>query len=132
MEGVTPILTAYPPDETRRGPIGAYSGNPVVRARAGMAEHVAWARQRPDGGRGFGFTGGHFHENWANDNFRTLVLNAIVWVAGLEVPPGGVPSKTPTLQQLEENQDYPEDGRFNRPEMEKTLKKWSEEAKLRQ
>lgn len=101
MEGVTPILTAIPPDSTRKGKDGPHSGNEYVRARMGMPEHVAWARERPDGGRGFGFTGGHWHWSWANDDFRALVLNAIVWTAGLEVPPGGVPSKTPTRQQLE-------------------------------
>ena len=52
-----------------------------------------WAVERPDGGRGFGFTGGHFHDNWANDDFRKAVLNALVWVAKVEVPPGGIESK---------------------------------------
>ena len=42
---------------------------------------MAWARERPDGGRGFGISGGHVHWNWGNDNFRKLVLNAIVWAA---------------------------------------------------
>ena len=42
--------------------------------------------ERPDGGRGFGFTGGHFHRNWGDPNFRKLVLNAILWTAGLDVP----------------------------------------------
>ena len=54
---------------------------------------MAWARQRPDGGRGFGFTGGHDHWNWGDDDFRKLVLNAIVWTAKLDVPAEGVPSK---------------------------------------
>lgn len=129
IEGVTPILTAIPPDKTRRGRDGAYSGNPAVRARMGMAEHVAWATERPDGGRGFGFTGGHHHYNWANDNFRTLVLNAIVWVAKLDVPAGGVPSKAPTMAQLLENQDWPVSERLNREKVEKTLEKWRSEAK---
>ena len=47
MEGVTPILSAVPPDSTRKGPDGPHSGNPTVRARMGMAEHVAWAYERP-------------------------------------------------------------------------------------
>jgi len=128
MEGVTPILSAVPPDNTRKGPDGPYSGNPTVRARKGLAEVLAWARQRPDGGRGFGFTGGHFHYNWANDGFRTVVLNAIVWVAGLEVPPGGVPSKAPTLEELEANQDYPQPKNFNRRHIEEILKKWRQDA----
>jgi len=115
MEGVTPILTAIPPDSTRERPDGAHSNNPTVRARKGMPEHVAWACERPDGGRGFGFTGGHWHWNWANDSFRTVVLNGIAWVAGLEVPPDGVPSKTPTFEELEANQDYPQPKNFKPP-----------------
>ncbi|MBL7134695.1 MAG: ThuA domain-containing protein [Phycisphaerae bacterium] len=55
-------------------------------------ETIAWAVQRKNGGRGFGFTGGHFHANWKIKPFRTMVLNAIVWTAGMEVPPNGVPS----------------------------------------
>ena len=36
---------------------------------------VAWAVKRPNGGRGFGFTGGHFFDNWRNDSFRKMALN---------------------------------------------------------
>jgi len=53
---------------------------------------VAWAVERQDGGRGFGFTGGHFFANWWVPEFRRLVLNAIAWTAKLEVPDGGVES----------------------------------------
>jgi len=127
MEGVTPILSAVPPDSTR-GPDGPRSGNPTVRARKGMPEHVGWVYQRPDGGRGFGFTGGHDHWNWANHSFRTAVLNGIVWAAGLEVPPGGVPSKNPTMEQLLENQDFPQPKNFNRRHVEDMLRLWREEG----
>ena len=51
---------------------------------------VAWARERENGGRGFGTTCGHFYENWKNDDFRKMMLNAIVWTAHAEVPEGGV------------------------------------------
>ncbi len=56
---------------------------------------VAWAVERAGGGRGFAFTGGHFHDNWGVEGFRKLVLNAIVWAAGLEVPAAGVESSLP-------------------------------------
>jgi len=106
MKGVAPILTAVPPDSTRKRPDGAYSNNPTVRSRMGMPEHVAWAYERPDGGgRGFGYTGNHWHWNWAHDDVRTLVLNALVWIARAEVPPGGVRTKTPTIAELEANLD---------------------------
>lgn len=126
MEGVTPILSAVPPESTRQQPDGPHSGNPTVRARKGQSEHVAWAATRPDGGRGFGFTGGHSHWNWANDSFRTTVLNAIVWVAGMDVPAGGVPSKTPTLAELEVDQDYPQPKNFDRKRVEEMIGKWKE------
>lgn len=51
---------------------------------------VAWAIDRKDGGRSFGCTGAHFHKNWANPDFRTLMLNAILWAAKVEVPSTGV------------------------------------------
>lgn len=107
MKGVTPILTTLPPDSTLSRPDGAHSGNPHVRKAIANKEeqHMAWAFERPDGGRSFGFTGAHFHRNWQNDNFRTLVLNAIVWSAGLEVPEGGVPSATPTDEEMKANLD---------------------------
>ncbi|MSU20209.1 MAG: hypothetical protein EXS30_02295 [Pedosphaera sp.] len=54
---------------------------------------VGWAVERADGGRGFGFTGGHFYQNWWNPDFRKLILNAIVWSAQLEVPSIGVQSE---------------------------------------
>lgn len=124
MKNVTPILTALPPDETRMRPFGSHSGNPHVRKRKGMPEHVAWVYERPGGGRGFGFTGGHWHWNWANHGFRTTVLNAIVWTAGLEVPEGGVPSEKPTLEELKENQDYSEPGNYNWKRVTSLLEQW--------
>jgi type 1 glutamine amidotransferase len=103
MQGVTPILTAVPPDSTRRRPDGPHSNNPTVRARMGMPEHVAWACERADGGRGFGCTGGHTHWVYAQNDFRKLMLNAICWIAGLEVPADGVPTRTPTVEEMEAN-----------------------------
>ncbi len=96
MKGVTPILQATPPDKTR--------GTAAAKSNAGNPEIVAWAAERPDGGRGFGFTGGHFHDGWGNDAFRTLVLNAILWTAKVDVPAGGVKS-TVTKEELDKNLD---------------------------
>ncbi len=112
MEGVTPVLTAVPPDSTRQRPDGPHSNNPTVRARRGEPEHLGWVYDRPDGGRGFGFTGGHWQWAWAQDDFRTVVLNGIAWTAGLDIPDGGVPSKTPTYEQLLKHQDYPKPDDF--------------------
>ncbi|HEV7225050.1 MAG TPA: hypothetical protein VGN42_20260, partial [Pirellulales bacterium] len=75
---------ATPPDESRR--------TEAANLFKGRPEIVAWTTERPDGGRGFGFTGGHFHRNWGNDDFRKLVLNALFWTAKVEVPSQGVAS----------------------------------------
>ncbi|MFP4057553.1 MAG: ThuA domain-containing protein [Candidatus Brocadiia bacterium] len=128
MAGVTPILTAVPPDSTRKRPFGAHSGNPHVRARMGKPEHVAWAYRRPGGGRGFGFTGGHWHWNWAHDDVRTLVLNALLWVAGREVPPRGVPSQTPSLEELQGNLDTPPPKGWRPETVEKMLRQFDRSA----
>jgi hypothetical protein len=62
---------------------------------------VAWAYERPAGGRGFGFTGLHKHSNLGDDNIRILLLNAVAWVTNLEVPAGGVAGQTLTRDDLE-------------------------------
>lgn len=108
MKGVTPILSDLPGPETLKRPDGARSGNPHVRKAVanGEEQHVAWAYDRPnDKGRGFGFTGAHNHVSWQDDNFRKVVLNAIAWTAGLDVPKKGVSSKTPTDDQIKANLD---------------------------
>ncbi|MCH2126465.1 MAG: ThuA domain-containing protein [Pirellulaceae bacterium] len=107
MKGVTPILSDLPPLETLRRPNGPRSGNPTVRqaVSSGQEQHVAWAYQRPSGGRGFGFTGAHNHVSWQDDNFRKVVLNAILWTAHVEVPSKGCPSRAPSDQEIKENID---------------------------
>ncbi len=106
MKGVTPILSAVAPESTMERPDGTHSGNLAVRdaVKRGEPQLVAWAAERANGGRGFGFTGGHFHKNWGDDEFRKVVLNAILWVAHAEVPPDGVTS-TVTPEQLAANLD---------------------------
>ena len=72
---LTPIITTVPPPGKRQ------------------PQTIAWAVQRKDGGRGFGFTGGHYHKNWQIEGFRKVVLNAVLWAAKVDVPAGGVQSK---------------------------------------
>lgn len=94
MKGVTPILTAIAPESTMDRPDGHHSGNPDVRKAVAdkVPQHVAWAFERPNGGRGFGFCGGHNHLGWKNEDQRRLVLNAILWVSKVKVPKDGVKS----------------------------------------
>jgi len=100
-----PILVAKPTDATRDGPYVYPKGPyPHIQAAKGRAEAMMWAVERPDGGRGFGFTGGHFHDNWGNDDFRKTVLNALVWLAKGEVPAEGVGSSV-TKEELDANLD---------------------------
>jgi ankyrin repeat protein len=75
FEAAVPLLEAVPPEE------------------GGQWHTLAWAY----GANAAGFTGGHFHSNWMNPDFRKLVLNAIVWAAGIEVPPDGVASDAPVI-----------------------------------
>ena len=103
MTNITPILQALPPESTLKQPDGTHSNNKYVREAVlerKELQTLAWAFDRPDGGRGFGFTGGHIHKNWQNDNFRKLVLNAIAWSAKIQVPAGGISSATPTDTEL--------------------------------
>ena len=111
LKGVTPILAAVPDADTMYRADGPHEGNPGVRVAVarGDLQTVAWANERTDGGRGFGFTGGHYHRNWGNENIRKVVLNGILWVAKVEVPADGVKS-TVTAEDLEQNLD-PKGGR---------------------
>lgn len=70
-----------------------------------QSQALLWGIVRPDGGRGVGFTGGHHHRNWAIDGYRQLVLNSIIWAAGLEVPATGVPTYKVTEEELNEKLD---------------------------
>lgn len=66
---------------------------PALETNLPNGKVVAWAVQRVDGGRGFGTTTGHYYSNWKHADYRKLILNAIVWAAGAEVPAQGVESR---------------------------------------
>jgi type 1 glutamine amidotransferase len=101
---VTPILVAKPSDQVRDGPYVWPAGPyPHIQAAKGRDETMMWVSEQGNR-RAFGFTGGHFHDNWANDNFRKVILNAMVWVSGMEVPEDGVNSSV-APEQLKQNLD---------------------------
>ncbi len=105
QKGITPILTAKPSDAVRAGPYVSPKGPyEHILAAKGRTETMMWVYDRPDGGRGFGFTGGHTHKNWGDDNQRKVVLNALLWLAKAEVPKNGVES-TVSPAQLAANLD---------------------------
>jgi hypothetical protein len=100
-----PLLVATPSDATRDGPYVAPKGPYThIQQEKGHPESMMWSIERADGGRGFGFTGGHFHTNWGNESFRRIILNALTWVSKTEVPTQGVDS-TVTEEALKQNLD---------------------------
>lgn len=80
---VTPILTGLVPDKNR--------STEDAKAHTGRAEVIAWAFEPPSGSRAFGFTGADLHSSWRIDSQRQMVVNAILWAAGLQVPEKGAP-----------------------------------------
>ncbi len=79
--GVTPLLVGAVPDKSR--------STADAKKHNGRDEVIAWAYQRPDGGRGFSFTGADLHKSWEYESQRTLVLNGILWSAHVAVPADG-------------------------------------------
>ncbi len=75
MKGVTPLLRTWNPKATDKPAAGQ--------------DVVAWAYERPEGGRSFTFTGAHLHASFAEEGYRRFLVNGILWSAGLEVPATG-------------------------------------------
>ena len=64
---------------------------PLLQATIdGKEETVSWAWERPDGGRSFGFSGLHFHENWKKTEYRRLVSQAALWTLKTPIPEKGL------------------------------------------
>ncbi len=61
----------------------------------GQMETVAWSWERPDGGRSFGFSGLHFHDNWRLEAYRRLVTQAVLWTLKMPIPQQGIPVEVP-------------------------------------
>ncbi len=77
MHGVTPLVWS----SRKHG--GSNAG--------GTADVVSWTYDRPDGGRSFCFTGLDAHSAWSVPGVRQLVVNGILWSAGVSVPVHGAP-----------------------------------------
>ena len=75
MRGVTPLV---------------WSGKEYAGSRAGLNDDiVAWAYERPGGGRSFAFTGLDAHEAWWLTGLRQFIINGVLWSAGIDIPAGG-------------------------------------------
>lgn len=57
----------------------------------GKDQTVGWVLERKDGGRSFGCTLGHFHDNYYIPEFRKLLVNGILWTAKVDLPEDGAP-----------------------------------------
>jgi hypothetical protein len=79
--GAVPLLAAAVPDKSRT--------TDDAKKHTGRAETIAWAYERPDGGRSFAFTGCDLHRNWSVESQRRFVVNGILWSAKMEVPESG-------------------------------------------
>jgi hypothetical protein len=84
-KNLTPLLAGPVPDASR--------STADAKSHVGRAEVIAWAHERADGGRSFGFTGCDLHKNWGVENQRRFVVNGILWSAKLPVAKEGTPVK---------------------------------------
>ena len=85
--GYTPLLRARLAAEFR-------AGHDLADDKPALTT-VAWAYERANGGRSFTFSGAHYLTAFDEPALRTMLLNAIVWTAKLEVPRGGARSGLP-------------------------------------
>ena len=108
MEGVTPIVAAVPPDSTRQGKDDAHGGNPDVRAGIGksLPEVTVWvAEEQEPATAASAAPAAHSTGTGPRTTSARPILNAIVWIAHVDVPPNGVQSKRPTVEDLLANLD---------------------------
>ena len=92
QKGAVPIVSGMVPDKSR--------STADAKANIGRAEVIGWAFERPSGGRSFGFTGCDLHRNWGVEGQRRLVVNGILWAAGVEVPNNGASVENETADLL--------------------------------
>lgn len=75
MKGITPLV---------------WSGKEALGSPdGGDKDIVCWTFDRASGGRSFNFSGLDAHHAWELDGMRKLVINGILWSAGIEIPAGG-------------------------------------------
>lgn len=77
-------------DEIYMSTIFHPKAKPLIKVNAREGEEiVAWTFERTKGGRSFGTTLGHFHENFRSEEFRRFLVNGILWSAGVKIPSNG-------------------------------------------
>lgn len=78
-------------DEFYLNPVLHEEAKPLLQVKVDDKEQVVgWTFERAgQGGRSVGLTLGHFHHNFARDDFRRLLVNSVLWSADVEVPQKG-------------------------------------------
>lgn len=98
-----PLVTGIPTKDNMVA--GSNLWNENAAKNYGKPQNLVWGFENSDGTRGGGFTGGHYHRNWVIDGYRKMILNTIVWIAGMDVPENGVHSEKITEEQINANLD---------------------------
>ena len=117
---VYPLVTAIPTKQNMVRYGSSKFWNILAAKKLGTEQSIIWCRDPKEGARGAGFVGGHYHKNWAIDNYRKMILNTIAWVSRVEIPENGVPSNPVTKAMLNENlnrPDFPEKVELPTPEL---------------
>lgn len=97
-----PTFRAAPADAGRLVPVLSAELQPQYRdGHAVLNDHaettrVAWGFERAGGGRSFVYSGAHYLTALDQPEVRRMLLNAVFWTAGLDVPQAGVLSGVPT------------------------------------
>ena len=103
-----PLATGIPTPENMVTYGSSKFWNKDAADKLGTPQSLLWCRDPADAPRGAGFVGGHFHRNWAIDDYRKLILNTIAWVTKVEVPKDGITSEAVTQEILNQNLNRPE------------------------
>ena len=103
-----PLATGTPTPENMVTYGSSKFWNKDAADKLGTPQSLLWCRDPADAPRGAGFVGGHFHRNWAIDDYRKLILNTIAWVSKVEVPKDGITSESVTQETLNQNLNRPE------------------------
>jgi len=83
-------------DEYYLNPTISEKATPIVQVMAAdKPVVVGWAFERPDGGRAFGTTLGHYYRNFQREPFRRMIVNAILWTAKFDVSAEGARVELP-------------------------------------
>jgi hypothetical protein len=71
-----------------------WSSKDFPEGRPGLdAQIVGWGYERPQGGRSFCFTGLDAHSAWELPGVRQLLVNGVLWSAGVDIPAEGAPCR---------------------------------------